>query len=99
MRRVEPKYKFVLAALAHAPDSSGVYGLWQQDELIYLGRAFGAATIRSQLHDHLRGRGAAHGEATHCTWEPTRYPATRELELLDEFLGRFGRLPRYNRGA
>ena len=69
--------------------------LWQNDEVIYYGRAQGGATIRSRLRDH-RQAGAG---ATHYSWEISRDPAAREHELLQQYLRAFGRLPRMNQAA
>jgi hypothetical protein len=60
-----------------------VYALWEHDELIYYGRALGAGAI---IHSSLR-------------WEITSKPRTREAELLREFEGAHGRLPRCNAKA
>lgn len=89
------RYKFHRIVLAGAPAEPGVYALWHEEELIYYGRAFNGATIRSRLMEHYEKR----VDATHYSWEISREPAARETELLREFKQAFGRLPRLNAAA
>jgi hypothetical protein len=86
------RYKFRRIVIAGAPDEPGVYALWQGEELIYYGRAFDGATIRSRLMEHYHGK----LEVTHYSWEMSREPIAREGQLLREYLETFGRLPRLN---
>ncbi len=89
---------FARASVAEAPDAPGVYALFENDDVIFYGSAFGGTiTLRSCLGEHLFGlRAAAAQSATHCAWEISLSPAARERELLKEFQERFGRLPRLN---
>jgi hypothetical protein len=89
------RYRFHRVVLAGAPNEPGVYALWQDDELVYYGRAFQGATIRSRLMEHYE-EGA---DVTHYSWEISREPASRERELLREYMETFGRLPRLNDSA
>lgn len=89
------RYKFHRIVLAGAPSEPGVYALWQEDELIYYGRAFGGATLRSRLMEHYENG----VRATHYSWEISRAPVERESELLREYQETFGRLPRLNAAA
>lgn len=89
------RYRFNRVVLAGAPNEPGVYALWKGDELIYYGRAQGIATLRSRLLEHFNER----VDATHYSWEISREPASRERELLREYLEMFGRLPRLNDSA
>ena len=85
--------KLSRTVLLGAPDESGVYALWDGDELVYYGRAgaSGAATIRACLLTHLE-----HTRATHYSWEVCADPARREAELLREYARIYGRAPRLN---
>ena len=88
----EPLYRFTAAIVDGAPENAGVYALWQEAEMIYLGRA---ASIRAALLDPpdcTRG-------ASHYSWELSLQPAAREAELLEAFRKRHGRLPRCNKAA
>lgn len=92
------KYEFTQKNLDNAPDTAGVYALFNGDELIYIGRAQGGTvTIRSRLKDHLSGHeGKGTQGATKYAREETTRPVAREKELLDEYQTQHGRLPRYN---
>ena len=93
----DPLYRFAPALVQAAPGNAGIYALWQDGELIYLGRG---ASIRESLLDHLQRRvcPCAAG-ATHYSWELSLQPATREAEILEHFRKRNGRLPRCNEQA
>jgi hypothetical protein len=84
-----------------APADPGVYALWENDELIYYGRASSSAiTIQAALLEHLSGRaGPCTERATHYGWEITLDPVAREAELLAEYKAAFKRLPRCNQGG
>jgi hypothetical protein len=80
-----------------SPDEQGLYALWEDDEVIYIGRASASATIREHLREHFGRRLCPCAEkATHYSWELSLRPATREVEILEEFLMQFGRMPRCN---
>ena len=66
-----------------APDEPGVYGLYQGDDLIDIGRAEGGlsiTTMRARLKSHCEG---------------SRDPVARQRKLLQEYEQQYGRLPRY----
>jgi len=84
---------------AGAPEEAGVYALWKDDELIFLGRASQGATLRARLAEHLGGSCPCTQGATHYSWELSLQPAAREAEVLREFQARFERLPRCNQDA
>ncbi|OAI50671.1 hypothetical protein AYO46_09575 [Betaproteobacteria bacterium SCGC AG-212-J23] len=92
----ERRYRFARIVLLGAPANAGVYALWDDEELVYYGRAQGGdVTIRSRLLDHLEGRLSA-TRASHYSWELCEDPAAREAELLAEYRRIFGRPPRFN---
>lgn len=91
------RFRFTRALVADAPADSGIYALWEGDEMIYVGRAAGGAvSIRSGLAEHLAGACPCTRSATHYSWELTLRPATREVEILRSFQVQFSRLPRCN---
>ena len=95
-----PKYRLTRAMVDGAPDAHGLYALWEEEELVYLGRATGSTSIRARLIEHLERKLCPCAEkATHYSWELSLRPATREVELLQEHLARFGRMPRCNEEA
>jgi hypothetical protein len=72
-----------------------VFWFWDGDEVIFIGRAAGTATIKSCLKDHFAGdHGGCTQKATHYGWEITPLPISREAELLDEFVAEHKRRPR-----
>jgi len=97
-----PRYPFTAAAVSHAPEEGGIYGLFVSGELIYIGSASGAPGqgIRDFLKRHLDG---AHGDctrtATQYTWEISLYWATREMQVLAQFRQRHRGKPRCQRAA
>ena len=98
MAATDKQFPFSAALIAAAPEEPGVYLLWQEGEVIYIGRAAGRdTTIRSRLVDHFSGReGVCTRSTTHYSWELSRDPAEREAQLLQEHLSRFERAPRCN---
>jgi hypothetical protein len=94
------RYRFTRSMVEGAPADPGVYALWENDELIYYGRASGnAISIQLALLEHLARRaGACTQGATHYGWEISLDPVGREAELLAEYKAAFKRLPRCNQG-
>ena len=92
------RYRFTRNMVEGAPAEPGVYALWQDEELIYYGRAAGGAvTLQHALFEHLMGRAApCTRDATHYGWEISLYPLAREAELLAEYKAANRRLPRCN---
>ena len=90
-----PRYPFTRAMIEHAPDGFGVYGLFEGEELIYIGRATRGMSIKTCLTMHLDGvLGVCTATATQYIWELNVWPSVRENELLGEFGKAHGRAPR-----
>lgn len=90
------RYRFTQLVIAGAPDETGVYALWDGEEVIYYGRG----KIRSRLLEHFHGRlDPLTRRATHYGWEICAAPDQREAELLSEHQRVFGRAPRLNAAA
>ena len=91
-------YGFSKKNVDKAPDSAGVYALFQSGTTIYIGRAQGGSTtIRSRLQDHYAGRGGqCTKSATDYKREVTSNAASREKELLAEYKRQHGKLPKCN---
>lgn len=71
MRKLARKWPFKHAMVADAPDTGGVYALWDGDDLLHIGRAAGGDdTLRARLSAHLE-RFAASGARlpSHYSWE------------------------------
>ena len=92
------RYAFTNENINNAPNSAGVYELYDGSMLTYIGRAQGGSvTIRTRLKDHKSGReGMCTKNATIYKREVTSSPVARERELLREYYHRHGKLPRCN---
>lgn len=84
-----PKWLVLAALVTSAPDTPGVYELWDDDELLCV-RSTQGRTLREELVHELF---EASTPATHFSWEISFHPATRVRELLDEFQSEHHRLP------
>jgi excinuclease UvrABC nuclease subunit len=91
-------FPFTARLIAGAPEEPGVYVLWEDGEITYIGHAQGrGATIRSRLVDHFSGtHSPCTRRATHYSWEISLKPAAREAALLEEYQQANARLPRCN---
>jgi len=82
------KWRFIPMLVEDAPDSKGVYALWLDDEIIYLGHAAGTGnTIRSRLKQLLAERASASKRPTHYSWELCANPLEREKQLIEQLGG------------
>jgi hypothetical protein len=80
-----------------APDTTGVFALWQNGGVIYLGKASaGAATIRSALSAQFAARKWNGMVGTRCSWEVAEDADGRHSELLREFESAHRCLPLWN---
>jgi hypothetical protein len=84
-----------------APDTTGVYALWQDGGVIYLGKASaGSATIRKALSGQFSARrfGTDRGgpAALRCSWEVVEDADRRHSELLQQFEAAHRCLPLWN---
>ncbi|HEV3009853.1 MAG TPA: hypothetical protein VGX52_12520 [Burkholderiales bacterium] len=77
---------FTESLIEAAPDTTGVFALWQDGGVIYLGKASaGAATIRKALSEQFRARQWSNSVSMRCSWEVAEDPDARHTELLREF--------------
>jgi len=82
-----------------APNTTGVFALWQDGGVIYLGKASaGAATIRTALSAQLHARRSnlITINAMRVSWEVVDDPDRRHSELLHEFEAAHRCLPLWN---
>ena len=86
------KYTFNTDNVSRAPQSHGMYQLYDGNITIYIGRAAGTSvTIRSRLQDHLSGReGPCTQGASSYRREENSRPVAREKELLEEYYDQHG---------
>jgi hypothetical protein len=91
----ENLYDFTWENINKSPDQPGVYALYRDAEIVYIGQS--ESSIRSRLSDHKSGRsGTGIASSTQYWRETNSNPKAREAELLRWYKGDFGRLPRYN---
>ena len=86
------KWLILAALVSNAPDTPGVYELWEDDELVYVGATHGG-TLRQEL---VHGLLEATVSATHFSWEINFAPAERERELLAEYEAQHHHPPKLN---
>ena len=72
--------------VADAPETAGVYALWDEESLLCIGHASGGSdTIRARLADHLDRAETGRGPCpSHYSWEICRDPRQREAEARAE---------------
>ena len=87
-----PRWLIIATLVTMAPDTPGVFELWEDDELVFVGSSRNS-TLRIQLVHELLESGS---DATHFSWEITFHPAARERELLAEFEQVHHHPPRFN---
>jgi hypothetical protein len=86
MTALKRKWPFKAALVDDAPETAGLYALWDGATLLYVGRANGGAdTIRSRLMAHLETAATRPlHRPTHYGWEICRRPEEREAQALAE---------------
>ncbi len=91
-------YDFTQDNVNKAPAVHGVYQLYEDGTTTYIGRAAGdGVTIRSRLKSHYSGtEGPCTKAADRYRREKNSRPVAREKELIDEYVNKYGRLPRCN---
>jgi hypothetical protein len=92
---------FTESLIEAAPDTIGVFALWQNGGVIYLGKASaGSATIRKALGEQFSARkwsdSAVDLRAMRCSWEVADDPDRRHSELLREFESAHHCVPLWN---
>jgi len=92
---------FTPSLIEAAPDTVGVFALWQNGGVIYLGKASaGSATIRKALSEQLSARrlnnGGSNPASLRCSWEVADDPDLRYSELLREFEAAHHCVPLWN---
>ena len=90
-------HRFSSEEVRNVPEESGIFCLFQDRDLVYIGRTSPRTGLRSELDNALRMATAEGIRATHFTFEPTNSPKTRSTEELRSFYETWGRLPLYNR--
>ena len=88
---------FTESLIQVAPDTTGVFALWQDGGVIYIGKAsVGAATIRKALSAQFKARKVSGLAAKRCSWEVADDADRRHSELLREFEATHRCVPLWN---
>jgi hypothetical protein len=90
------RLRFVEQYVADVPEALGIFCLWDNQHLVYVGRTAPRSNLRAELRHALTMAMVADMCATHFTYEETSTPKTRAAEELREHFQRWGALPRYN---
>ena len=90
------KWRFDREAIRGTPRTQGVYGLWEEAELVYIGSTARERLLPDALGELLALREQGVIRATHFTWEITITPRSWAGELLRLHFNQHGSLPRYN---
>jgi hypothetical protein len=84
---------FTESLVSAAPETGGVFALWQGGGIVYYGRA---ATIRVALDEQLRARALSEKRVTGCSWEVAADPEVRHQQLLSEYVAAHRCVPLWN---
>lgn len=92
------KWPFLEYSVKAAPLDQGVFGLWRDNELLFIGSTNRPHSLRMCLLEHFNGQ---HGEesrtADHYSWEVAENPDKRKTEVLSDYQRANGRLPKLNK--
>ena len=78
------------------PEQAGIFCLFQEQDLVYIGRTAPRTNLRSELLYALKMAMADDMLASHFSFELTTSPKTRAAEELRSYYEAWGRLPLYN---
>jgi len=91
------RWPLTSSLVADAPDEPGVFAVWENDELVYIGHAKRRTGLRAALTEHLQDRVPCTREATHYAWRISLNPEKTERDVLADYYRERGMLPRCNR--
>jgi hypothetical protein len=88
------KWPFLDYVVGSSPTDQGLYALWKEGELLFVGIADDQNGIRGCLVRHFGGEhGPLLQSADHFSWELAFEPEKRRSEVLQAFEKQRGRLP------
>ena len=91
------RYKINDQSIANAPRQNGVYILYKDNTIIYIGRTDNQNTITARLQSHKRGdEGSCTQQATSYSREPMDNPSKKAEELLIAYKIKHEKLPLCN---
>ena len=90
------RLRFVEQYVQDIPEVPGIFCLWDNQHLVYVGRTAPRSNLRAELQHALTMAMVDDMCASHFSYEVTNLPKTRAAEELREYFARWGSLPRYN---
>ena len=93
-----PRWRFTDHMVNDAPDAPGVYTLWSNGDLLYIGSADRPLSLRIVLLRHLSAGPAPMRAATHYSWRISRTPGESARRFGDDWIAAGKPAPRYNAG-
>jgi len=93
------KWKFDPESIRETPKTQGVFGLWDEGMIVYIGATERNALLPDALRELLTLRRRGIIQATHFTWEITITPRSWAGELMRLHFNKHGCLPLYNQTA
>jgi hypothetical protein len=93
------KWNLNAESIRGTPRTQGVFGLWDEGRIVYIGATERNVFLPDALREclALKRRGVIH--ATHFTWEITITPRSWAGELLRLYFNKYGALPLYNQSS
>jgi hypothetical protein len=93
------KWKFDAESIRATPRTQGVFGLWDEGSIVYIGATARSVFLPDTLGELLGLKRRGIIQATHFTWEITITPRSWAGELLRLHFNQHGALPLYNQAA
>jgi hypothetical protein len=91
------KWRFDAESIRGTPRTQGVFGLWDEGRIVYIGATARNVFLPDALRELLGLKRRSIIQATHFTWEITITPRSWAGELLRLHFSKHGVLPLYNR--
>ena len=91
------RVRFTTEEIQKVPEESGIFSLFQEQDLVYIGRTSPRTNLKGELQHALKMAMADDMMASHFSFEQTVSPKTRATEELRSYYEAWGRLPLYNR--
>jgi hypothetical protein len=93
------KWKLDADSIRGTPRTQGVFGLWDEGEIVYIGATERGVFLPDALRDLLQLKRRGVIQVTHFTWEITITPRSWAGELLRLHFNTHGSLPLYNQAS
>jgi len=93
------KWKLDADSIRGTPRTQGVFGLWDEGEIVYIGATERSVFLPDALTELLQLKRRGVIQATHFTWEITITPRSWAGELMRLHFNKHGALPLYNRAS